>query len=225
VTGRRLSIGELLDGGLALLIARPISAGLFILADASMAYGLLWAEARYELGLAAVIGISFIGYAVLSSFFTLALGERLGEVLADPAELFVRVVFVFATGLIVAFGAGLAFLLLIVPGLYVLARWSLVSPLILLQGAGIREALGRSWQLTEASVWSLVVVSVMVYLPQGLISFFGGSDLEAAQWPPTAGLAFELLATSSLVAFEVAVIVFTCRELAAPTDELTEVFA
>lgn len=40
----KLTISDLMEGALALLLSKPIAVGLFILADALIAYGFLWAE-------------------------------------------------------------------------------------------------------------------------------------------------------------------------------------
>ena len=111
---------------------------------------------------------------------------------------------------------------LIVPGLYLLARWLFVSPLILLQGAGIGEALGRSWKLTERSAWAIVAVSLIIYTPQIFIGFVRPADVALDLTP---ALGFELVVVSCLVAFEVAVIVFACNRLSSPRHEMGDVFA
>lgn len=225
MTDGKLAIGELVEGGLALLIAKPIAVAIFILADALMAYSVIWLEARYELGLGVTTGLGIVGYSFISAILILALGECMAEVLADPAELLVRLVFALASALIVSIGAGFAFLLFIVPGLYVLARWAVVSPLILLQGEGIRSALTRSWQLTEKSAWSLVAVSLIIYVPQMLLAFFGGGEIETEWARPTPAFALELIIAAAFTAFEAAVIVFAWRKLSPPPNKLTETFA
>lgn len=65
---------------------------------------------------------------------------------------------VFGANILTTLGIGLGFVLLVVPGLYLLARWSMVSPIIVAEGLTASQALSRSWEATRSSVWSIAVV-------------------------------------------------------------------
>lgn len=80
-----------------------------------------------------------------------------------PTELFIRSMYGVAVWTIttVATAAGMIFLIL--PGLYLLGRWFVSIPLVLIDGCGIGEALAESWLLTEKSVWPLASVSALVF--------------------------------------------------------------
>src|SRR5690606_33772739 len=126
-------------------------------------------------------------------------GGRLREVVGDPAELFVRLVFVVAVTLIMLFGSAAAAVLFIVPGLYVAARWSLAAPLVLLDGAGVIGALRTSWELTEGTAWALVGVFVIVTAPSMILGLVNGGEL--AGWPPSQGVVVEFSVGAVLAAF------------------------
>lgn len=55
-------------------------------------------------------------------------------------------------------GAGIGFALLVVPGLYLFARWSIATPLAIAEGRNTSDAMAESWRRTASSVWALVAV-------------------------------------------------------------------
>lgn len=61
----------------------------------------------------------------------------------------------FGASLLTSLGTGLAFVLLIVPGLYCMARWSMVTPLIVAEGRPATGAMSESWARTKDSAWAL----------------------------------------------------------------------
>jgi hypothetical protein len=73
-----------------------------------------------------------------------------------------------ATFLLV-FGVLAGFVLLIVPGLYLLTIWSVVSPLILIERSEVFAAFGRSRRLVRGSGWAVFgIASVALILPPGV---------------------------------------------------------
>jgi hypothetical protein len=67
-------------------------------------------------------------------------------------------------GVLAALGIGLGLLLLIVPGLYLLARWAVIVPAIVLEKKSAGEAFARSTELTEGHRWTVLGVAVVVIL-------------------------------------------------------------
>jgi len=62
----------------------------------------------------------------------------------------------------IAIGIGL--ILLIAPGLYLLTIWCLIVPVIVLEGAGVGAAFGRSHELVRGHGWNVLGVIVLVIL-------------------------------------------------------------
>jgi len=81
----------------------------------------------------------------------------------------------------------LGFLLLVLPGLYVIGIWGLFVPLILLEGAGFR-ALGRSADLTRGYRWPIVGGWVVIYLIVVLITVPFGLIANPALWIALTGM-------------------------------------
>ncbi len=53
-------------------------------------------------------------------------------------------------------------LLLIIPGIIVAVALSWVAPIVIIEGAGARRAVARSWQLTRGRRWKVLVTELLV---------------------------------------------------------------
>ena len=73
-------------------------------------------------------------------------------------------------------GLGVAFglILFIIPGLFLLVKWSLAVPAIVIERRGGVAAMGRSWKLTASNFWHVVgvviVADIIVAVVGGIIS-------------------------------------------------------
>jgi glycerophosphoryl diester phosphodiesterase family protein len=61
-------------------------------------------------------------------------------------------------------GIVLGTIALVIPGLLLMARWALIVPLIVLEGATWRESLSRSNELVRGRTWSVVGIFVVLTL-------------------------------------------------------------
>jgi hypothetical protein len=73
-------------------------------------------------------------------------------------------------------GVGVGFVLLVVPGLILLSRWSLIVPLVMVERRGIREAFSRSNSLVKGKTGRVLVVVLVA----GLITGIAASLVSAA---------------------------------------------
>lgn len=53
--------------------------------------------------------------------------------------------------------------LLIIPGLYLAARWFVAGPVLIAEDKSATEALRESWHLTRGSVWHLVAATLVLF--------------------------------------------------------------
>ena len=66
--------------------------------------------------------------------------------------------------ILAAIGIGIGFVLLIVPGLYLLTIWSLIVPVIVLENRGALESFGRSRDLVRGHGWNVFGVIILTFL-------------------------------------------------------------
>lgn len=67
-------------------------------------------------------------------------------------------------GILAAIGIGIGLALLIVPGLILITIWAVVAPAIVVEGAGVIEAFGRSRDLVRGNGWPVFGAIVIAYL-------------------------------------------------------------
>ena len=68
-------------------------------------------------------------------------------------------------------GLLLGYLLLILPGLYLSARWMVASPAFLAEDKGVNDALGESWAITQPSFWAILGTLLVIFVPTCAIGF------------------------------------------------------
>jgi hypothetical protein len=66
----------------------------------------------------------------------------------------------FGLTILYTLGVGLAFVVLIVPGLFVMARWSLARPHFVSRGGGVMESLSQSWDRTRGNEFPIIVAGL-----------------------------------------------------------------
>jgi hypothetical protein len=112
-----------------------------------------------------------------------------------------------------ALGVALGFVLLIIPGLFLLVIWSVVAPVTVLEQPGVFNAFGRSRELVRGNGWAVFGVILLVTFVVLVISLLVGSatvSLGSAgralvQWAVNAALA-------PLAALSASVLYFSLRD-------------
>ncbi len=127
----------------------------------------LWALVSLVLGL--------IGTFWVQAALTLAVEDvRDGRVDTTIGELYARarphLVALVLAGILASIGIGIGLLLLIAPGLYLLARWAVIVPAIVLENRSTGEAFTRSGELTAGHRWSVLAVALVTLLLSAIVS-------------------------------------------------------
>jgi hypothetical protein len=104
-------------------------------------------------------------------------------------------------GIIETFGVLLACLLLLLPGLYLAARWSASSAILIAEDVSPMDAVAASWKRTRSSGVAIAFTLCGIYLPivvvLGGIVFWGNPDAEttlAETLPMNAAIAWATVA-------------------------------
>lgn len=158
-----------------------------------------------EAGVFAVLAIATVaGIYLLQGAIVVAVDDarRAGPTLTIR-EIFSRVGPRFwpllGAGLLIAIGVVAGLFLLIIPGLVLLAAWSLAAPAVVLEKRAVIESLGRSWRLVKsdllrvlaivvitiglAIVFSVVIVSILAPLPDAVDSYIATVVANAVSAP------------------------------------------
>lgn len=139
-------------------------------ASDSVLSGLLWSV------VAIVVGV--VGYFwVQAALVELVLDVRDGRADRTIAETYravqPRLPAVIAAGVLAAIVIGIGFLLLIVPGLFLLTIWSMVIPVIVIEGLSAGDSFTRSRQIVRGNGWTvfglIVVTFLLVAIASGVI--------------------------------------------------------
>jgi hypothetical protein len=69
-----------------------------------------------------------------------------------------------AVGILAGIGIAIGFVLLIIPGLFLLTIWAVIVPVIVIERAGVFDSFGRSHQLVRGSGWQVFGVIVVIFL-------------------------------------------------------------
>lgn len=72
-------------------------------------------------------------------------------------------------GFLIVIGVGLGLLLLIVPGLYLLTRWSVTAPALVVERGGVIASLRRSRELVQGHGWPVFGTLLVTFLLAGVV--------------------------------------------------------
>ena len=71
---------------------------------------------------------------------------------------------VIAAGILAAIGIAIGFVLLIIPGLFLLTIWSMLVPVIVIEGRSAGEAFTRSREVVRGNGWSVFGLVIVTFL-------------------------------------------------------------
>jgi hypothetical protein len=131
--------------------------------------GLFWGLVAAATG---IIGYFWVQIALVETVHDVrdgradrSIGETFGAVRPQlPAAIVAGVV----AGIAIVIG----FILLIVPGLFLLTIWSMLIPVIVLERRSVGEAFGRSWEVVRGNAWNvfgLIIVTFVLIFVAGAV--------------------------------------------------------
>jgi hypothetical protein len=71
---------------------------------------------------------------------------------------------VIVAGILAAIGIGIGFVLLVVPGLFLLTIWSMLVPVIVIEGRAAGESFTRSREIVQGNGWSVFGLILVTFL-------------------------------------------------------------
>lgn len=132
--------------------------------------------------------------------------NSVGDLLASVSPVFWPLV---AVSILFGLGVGLGFILLIIPGLFLMVIWSIVAPVTVLEHPGVFEAFGRSRELVRGNGWEVFGVIVLVFLAVAVVSIvvglvasgLGSVGRALVQWAVNAAIAPVTALSASVLYF------------------------
>ncbi len=220
----RLRIGRISGGTWDLIRRRPMAllAGAAVMSVIDTAFEIVTPDSNNNL-ISSVVSIAVV-YLVMRTLLR-------EEGLVDREGGFGSY---FGASLLAGIGAIVGLVFLIVPGLYLMARWSLAPTMVLSQGYRATDALRESWRVTQPFAWKLVLVWFLYYLafvllillvaaPTGYLAMQGAIAEEGTLSAPVTFLLSLLVNLGLIAAAYISVVVF--RQIFTATSELEDVFA
>ncbi|MES0090774.1 hypothetical protein [Mesorhizobium sp. M0030] len=193
-------------------------------------------EPEYSMRRLTITAIFMLGFFVLGAFMQAALtraalidlrGERPSArdcirtacALLLPAS---------AASILITFAFWLGLVLIIVPGLLLLARWSVTTPVIVGEGRGVFASMQRSRDLTKGSRWPLLCIWLVVLVPSITVDIWANAFFFS--FGLTLGFLLNALVDTAqglVVSIAIVVMYVELRQLKEGTsiDDLAEIFS
>ncbi len=159
---RQLKIGTIIDKTLGVIEHSLAPAALYVagvtFASAGVKYLTLGSTKPLEMAGSALV--QFVVGITASYLLITAMLEKTG--LRERKE---DVFFAFfALSVLYTLGVLLGFIAIVLPGLVIMARWSLAQPMMLARGDGVMQALGGSWERTKGNEFQIIVAVLALFL-------------------------------------------------------------
>jgi len=178
---RDLKIGKIIDKTLAVIERNAAPALIYVIALTAVSVPVTWfavgsLDPMRLLGgelLKAALGIACAYFLLVAALRRTGLSSGKGE------EAFVPYI---GLSILTTLGVLLGTLAFVLPGLFLMARWSIAPPVLLSQGSGVMASLGESWERTKGNEFSIIVAALaMIVLPIAVViaggAFFEDGDL------------------------------------------------
>jgi hypothetical protein len=123
--------------------------------------GLFWAVIAFTIG---VVGYFWVQAALVELVHDVRDGRADRSVGETYRAVQPRLPAVIAAGVLAAIAIGIGFLLLIVPGLFLLTIWSMLVPVIVIEGRSASEAFTRSREVVRGNGWSVLGLIIITFL-------------------------------------------------------------
>jgi hypothetical protein len=126
-------------------------------------------EAGLGAGLIGIVATYWFQGMVVEATRDILDGKRdhtLGSLIQSVTPVLVPLI---GAGLLAGIGIGIGFILLIVPGLFLLTIWAVLAPSIVVERKGVFDAFGRSRALVSGHGWQVFGVIVVLFLLQAVL--------------------------------------------------------
>ena len=178
---RSVTAGKIIDKTLGVLELNKVPAAIFVVALTALSVPVTWYGVGSLQPLRIVGGQVLIAAAgiVCAYFVLIAMLRRTGLYTRTDGDDFLAYI---GLSLLYTLGVMLGFIAIILPGLFIMARWSIAQPLLIGRGEGVMASLSESWERTKdkefqiLGAW-LALIALPVVILIAARSFFGQENL------------------------------------------------
>jgi hypothetical protein len=136
----------------------------------SVTAGIFWAVIAVTIG---IVGYFWVQGALVELVRDVRDGRADRSIGETYAAVRPRLPALIAAGILAALGIGIGFLLLIVPGLILLTFWSMLVPVIVIEGSSAGDSFKRSFDVVRGHGWPvfglILITFITVAIASGLI--------------------------------------------------------
>ncbi|MCB5424700.1 hypothetical protein H0274_05475 [Altererythrobacter sp. CC-YST694] len=166
---RDLKIGIIIDKTMD-VVGRNIAPALLyiaVIAGLGVAAGLVRGDPQQAVSFSAMIQASALGLAatvvgIIGSYLLIeAMLRRTGLVTQERDRRFFAYL---GMSLLIGLAVGAGLIFLIIPGLVLMARWSVAPSLFIGRGMGIMDSLGKSWEATKGNEFTIIAASLAMMI-------------------------------------------------------------
>ncbi|MDP2924228.1 MAG: hypothetical protein Q8O30_11010 [Candidatus Omnitrophota bacterium] len=167
----KLKIGELLSNGFEILVKNPILLALGVVTNLSLILVESKITTKSILGLIIWLLVSpyFIGLIVRFIYETREKKPSWQELSKFALRKYTPLLIIYIICYIVTF---VGVVLFIIPGIFLSIKLIMCDYGIILENEGVIASLKRSWTITKGNWWRLLALSLVLYLPIIIFSFF-----------------------------------------------------
>ena len=135
--------------------------------DDSTAAAFFWSIVAFTVG---IVGYFWVQGALVEAVRDVRDGRADSSVGELYRKVQPRLPSLIVAGVLAGLAIGIGFLLLIVPGLFLLTIWSMIVPVIVLEGRSASESFGRSREVVRGNGWRVLGLIIITFLLVGIAS-------------------------------------------------------
>ena len=133
----------------------------------SVAAEIVWAVIAFTIG---IVGYFWVQGALVELVRDVRDGRADRSIGETYAAVRPRLAALIAAGILAALGIGIGFLLLIVPGLILLTFWSMLVPVIVIEGTSAGDSFKRSFDVVRGHGWPVFVLILITFITFAIAS-------------------------------------------------------
>lgn len=238
----KLSVGDVIFGTIDVALANRIPVAIFVVLFTVIGSGvelgagqlerLFWTESETLAQVQDFVGLGVGLVGLIAVVVTLLAEYILWEAMLRRANFNTglgrhRYLAFFGQAMLIGIGVAFGYLLLIIPGLVLSARWAMAPGLMIGEGQGVIDAMGNSWEATKGNTTPVALTILVVVATIGVVAAAaGGAGLfadESADPTPLASITTNAISNLGS-ALMIALGVYLLSRLFGATDQVSDVF-